>query len=62
RGDGGKEKLPEKETGRNLERNRTQQGTHPHLGVSRCQGTFSVWRQNVCVCGDGGPQSSVVMR
>ena len=29
-GDGGKEKLPEMVIGRNLERNQTQQGTHPH--------------------------------
>jgi len=27
-----KEKLPEMVIGRNLERNQTQQGTHPHLG------------------------------
>ena len=31
-GDSGKEKLPEMVIGRNLERNQTQQGTHPHLG------------------------------
>ena len=31
-GDSGKEKLPEMVIGRNLKRNQTQQGTHPHLG------------------------------
>ena len=34
-GDSGKEKLPEMAIGRNLERNQTQQGTHPHLGDNR---------------------------
>ncbi len=34
-GDGGKEKLPKMLRGRNLERNQTQKGTHPHLGNNR---------------------------
>uniref|UniRef100_A0A7N6AB29 Cardiolipin synthase (CMP-forming) n=1 Tax=Anabas testudineus TaxID=64144 RepID=A0A7N6AB29_ANATE len=59
-GDSGKEKLPEKATGRNLERNQTQQGTHPHMGdymLCRQQSSITVNYENpwtipnlLCMC------------